>query len=154
MAVKTKPEPVKPGPKSKKTPEVQAKLIEALRDGCTNRAACAWAGISEAEFYEWQKESTEFKETCTRAGDLAEAGFTKVIQQAAEAGDWKAAESWLKRRRKGEWSERLEQTGADGGAIETRDVTDTERLERLIALSNAARIRRDGSPPDGTGGPE
>lgn len=45
--------------------------------------------------------------------------------------------------------------GKDGGPIQTEDVTattDTERLERLVALSNAARARRDGSAPSGDSG--
>lgn len=38
--------------------------------------------------------------------------------------DWRAGEAWLKRRDKSNWSERMEQTGADGEAITIRFVDD------------------------------
>lgn len=101
-------EPGKPGPKSKRTSEIQKLLCEALANGCTYRAACAFAGISESEFYEWKSENAEFAEIITRAENQAEAGFTSVLGKAAAAGDWRAALEWLKRRRKSDWSEKIE----------------------------------------------
>lgn len=121
-AAQPKPEAAKRGPKSRRTPEVEARLCEALRDGCTYRAACAFAGISESEFYEWKKESVEFAETITRAEHEAEAGFTRVLKQAAQMGDWRAAESWLKRRRRDDWADNVksEVSGEGGGALVIR----------------------------------
>ncbi len=40
----------KRGSKSKRTPQVEARLVEALKDGCSYRAACAFAGISKPSF--------------------------------------------------------------------------------------------------------
>lgn len=114
---KPKAEHLKRGPKSKRTPEIQARLIEALRDGCTRRASCGYAGISESEFYEWLSDTTEFKEAIEASENVAEAGFTRVLKEAATGGDWKAAESWLKRRRREDWGDSVKQEVSGGLAI-------------------------------------
>ncbi len=105
------------GRKTKRTPSVEGALFLALREGCTRRAACAAAGISHDTLYAWINEFPDFSDAVTRAEYQAEVGFTRVIQKAATEGDWKAAESWLKRRRKDDWSERTETTGPDGGPV-------------------------------------
>ncbi len=109
----------KVGRKTKLVPQVTDKLFEALELGATRRAACAYAGISESTLYEWIDDFPEFLESCTRAEDSAEMGFTRVIQQCAMNGDWKAAESWLKRRRRGDWSDGVDHTSSDGSMTPT-----------------------------------
>lgn len=113
------------GRPSKRNDETDRLLFESLQLGMTRHAACAVADISEVLFYEWLKDP-KFLNSCIRAENRAEAGFTNVIQAAAAAGDWKAAESWLKRRRRKDWCEMVKQelTGADGGALEIRIVED------------------------------
>lgn len=44
--------------------------------------------------------------------------------------DWRAAESWLKRRKKEDWSERQEVSGPDGGAMQV-DVQYRQMIERV-----------------------
>ena len=47
--------------------------------------------------------------------------FVQMEESVTTVGrefDWKAAESWLKRRRKEDWSERSEVTGANSGPVE------------------------------------
>lgn len=109
----------KVGRKTKLVPQVTDKLFEALKLGATRRAACAYAGISEETLYKWINDFPEFSECCTRAEDSAEMGFTKVIQECAMNGDWKAAESWLKRRRRGDWSDGVDHTSSDGSMTPT-----------------------------------
>lgn len=112
------------GRKTVWTPAVEQKLLQALREGCTRRAACAYAGIGESTLYDHLSQLPEFSESLTRAEDAAEAGFTLVIQKAAADGDWKAAESWLKRRRRTDWGDKVEQeiSGKDGGPIEVKAI--------------------------------
>ena len=50
------------------------------------------------------------------------------------------------------FTDKTEVSGKDGGPIETRDVADTERLERLLALAHAARARGGGNASPGAGG--
>lgn len=96
------------GRKTKRTPELEEKIFEQLQLGCTRRAACAVAGISEETFYCWMREIPEFSELVVAAENQAEAGFTNVIQKAAAAGDWRAAESWLKRRRRDDYGDSVD----------------------------------------------
>lgn len=134
-AVAKKP-PVALGRKSKRTPEVEAKLIEALKKGNTYRAACAYSGISESEFYEWKSECAEFMERITRAENVAEFAYVDVIQECANNGDWKAAAWWLERRRKLEYSARQEVELSGGLRVERKaeELSDDE-LATIAARS-------------------
>lgn len=125
----------KPGRKSKYTPQVTEKIFEALQCGCTRRAACASAGIGESTLNDWLNAYPEFSAACTRAEDLAEVGYTKVIQECSVNGDWKAAAWWLERRRKEEFSSRAELTGKDGGAIQVEAINQLsdDELNRKIS---------------------
>lgn len=90
--------------------EDRAKLIiKLLGDGCTRRAAYGSAGIDAATFARWLERFADFAESVTRAEAEAEALFTKTIFKAASAydADWRAAEAWLKRRRRDEWGDNL-----------------------------------------------
>ena len=82
------------------------------------------------------------------------ADWRKIIDVAiarAKSGD-REARKWLADYLMGPPVKRTELTGADGGPIETKDVsdvTDEERIARLVALLDAARARRDRQPdPD------
>jgi hypothetical protein len=97
-----------------RTPEIVSKLVEALGDGCSRRAACGYAGIGEELLEQWVGEDAEFGAVIAQAEAAAEAAYTRVLAGSARSGDWRAAESWLKRRRREEWSERQEVTGAHG----------------------------------------
>jgi len=52
------------------------------------------------------------------------------------------------------FTDKTELSGKDGGPIQTEDasISDTERIERLLALADTARKRRSGNAPDGAGG--
>ena len=128
MNPKTKQNPKGAGRNSKQTVEVEAKLTEALRDGCTRRAACAYAGISEQTLANWSADSFDFLHSLTRAENPAEAGFTRALANAAREGDWRAAESWLKRRRKDDWSEKTEtqHSGTIGVEVNASDLPDDQ----------------------------
>jgi hypothetical protein len=97
-------------------------VCSALRDGCTRSAAAGAAGVHYDTFLEWTKEFSEFSEAVMRAEAEAEKTCTVAILKAAkgtktEPGDWRAAESWLKRRRRKEWGDNVAVT-ADRRAAE------------------------------------
>lgn len=116
------------GRKTKRTPEVEAELFDALRKGNTRRAACASAGIGESTLNDWINEFPEFSAALTHAENLAETGYVNVVQLAAQNGDWKAAAWWLERRRKQEYSARIEQdiSGRLKLEVTAEDLSDDE----------------------------
>ena len=82
-------------------------LLEALRKGNTRRAACAVADVTPETFYVRLRENLTFSDDVTRAENEAEAFYAGVLKTAAP-DDWRAAESWLKRRRRDDWGDRLD----------------------------------------------
>lgn len=75
---------------TKRTPEVEKRLLDALRLGSTQRLACQYAGISEDTLARWRGQSAEFADALTRAqGELALTLLAKIEQAAAR--DWRAA---------------------------------------------------------------
>lgn len=120
------------GRKSKYTPETVKKILDALKVGATRRAASGAAGINEDTLCLWVKQYSDFSDSVTRAEDEAEARFTSILAKAANPHevmetvttegpdgtttrttikrefDWRAAESWLKRRRRFDWGDRVD----------------------------------------------
>lgn len=105
---------------TKRTPEMVEGILQALRDGCTQRDACESNGITWDTFNRWRMEDEEFRRDVSRAeSQIARFMAARLRAEAAKHdGDWRAAESWLKRRRREDWSERQEITGAAGGGLE------------------------------------
>jgi hypothetical protein len=114
-----------------------------LKHGCTRTAAAGKAGIHYDTFHEWMDSNSEFSEAVMRAEGEAEAFFTETIRLAAQGmedkpPDWRAAESWLKRRRRTEWGEN----------IAVRADTEAQRLLAELFPADAAE------DPSQTGGGE
>jgi hypothetical protein len=116
---------------TKRTNETQEKLFEALREGSTRRAACAHAGICEDTLANWLKSFSGFSDRLTREEGLAEKAMADALFRSAKTGDWRAAESWLKRRRPAEWGDKAtaEITGPGGGPMQ---IAFTESLDRVF----------------------
>jgi hypothetical protein len=135
--------------------------------GATDKELAVFFGVSEATINNWKLDYPEFLESITEGKEKADAmvaerlferamGYThpeeKIFNNQGEIvraktvkhypPDTKAATFWLKNRQKEKWSDRqkIEHTGADGGAIEYSDI---ERSKRLDAILDAARERRD-----------
>ena len=94
---------------TKYTPEIEKKICDALAEGCTRKAAYGFVGVSANTFAEWLERFPTFLTSVTCAEAEAEAKFTKSLWKAATGydSDWRAAESWLKRRRRDEWGDSL-----------------------------------------------
>ena len=113
--------------KCKLTPEVQARICDGIRLGMTYKLAAEYGGVHEASFYNWIKQATdedegiffEFFKAVTQAKTEAVATNLGYIQEAAEAGEWKAATWILERRHPDDYMKRQEQrvTGVDGADI-------------------------------------
>jgi transposase len=134
----------KGGRPSKRTPEREEKIIEALRAGNTKRAAAAAGGVGASTLFAWIAEFPEFKDAIERAEADAERAMVARVRDAAESGIWTAAAWWLERRRPGDFARRekveskVELSGPDGGPIETvAGLSDHEKR----ALRDAIRER-------------
>lgn len=99
------------GRPTKCTPEVVELVCEALALGVSWAAAAAHAGLDEATLTLWKQRGNEGEEPfftflteATRARDAAEVRMARIVIQAAEDGDAKAAQWWLERRRSDSWS--------------------------------------------------
>lgn len=97
---------------TKLTPEVQERIVSAIRAGCFAETAAEYAGISASTFYEWMERGRraeagykEFFEAVQQA--LAEAEVVHVgrVSKAAHEGDWRASAWWLSRRCRDRWAQ-------------------------------------------------
>lgn len=121
------------GRPSKFTPEVRKRILDALRIGATRQDAALASGVSVSLFMEWldngRKQKTgafvEFLESVEQAEGEARLKFTAVIARAANDGDWRAAESYLKRRDRASWGDNQDVTSG-GGPLVLRVVYDDE----------------------------
>jgi len=68
---------------TKRTPETEKKLLDALRGGNTRRAACIYAGISETTFATWLERFSDFRELVTHAEAQVEVRNVAILQKAA-----------------------------------------------------------------------
>jgi hypothetical protein len=107
------------GRKTKRTPEVEKIIIDALSIGLSIEDACDYARITTTTFHAWRNQFPDFSDSCKRAETLlivrSAARLSKEVNN--QDGDWKSAIEVLKRRRRNEWSDRTEVTGKDGGDI-------------------------------------
>jgi hypothetical protein len=118
---------------TKRTPETEAKILNALRVGASRKDAADAAGVDYSNFLRWTEQFREFREAVTRAeGEVAARMTARLYQEATkDGGDWKASLEWLKRRRRDDW----------GDSVSFRKMTDDE----LIAYV-AGGVGGDGAP--------
>lgn len=132
------------GRPSKCTPERCGAILQALRNGCTRTAAASVGGVDLESLRRWMARSAEFRAEVTHAEAEAERVFTeamrkaavphtitvrttttnadgsvKVVEEQRAEFDWRAAEAWLKRRRRAEWGDNQDVTsgGQPIGAV-------------------------------------
>ena len=99
------------GRPSKLTPEIQAKLIQAIRAGSHLITACRLVGVDYSSFRRWmikgEKQSTgRFREFC-EAVRVCEAELEirlVATWRQATVDDWRAASEFLSRRYPDRWS--------------------------------------------------
>jgi hypothetical protein len=127
-----------PQPHTKFTPASREKFLSALKAGMTRNGAAGIIGVHVCQIARWCAKDANFANDCAIAEQEAEARMTAAIVKAAPK-DWRAAESWLKRRRPEEWGDRLTLLKAAAEAVKNADESD------LLALL--------GYEPAGTGDP-
>lgn len=113
-----------------------------LRAGCTRTASVASAGIDYKTFQAWMRRYSRFSSDVQKAEAEAENAMAKEIQSAAKLGDWRAAESWLKRRRRDDW----------GDSLNLTKLTDADLFSEAAKILD--RAGAGGSGGTGAAGPD
>lgn len=94
------------------TSEVVIKLEQAFAIDATVEEACSYAEISRNTFYEYLKKNPEFQD---RIDDLRNRPILKARQTIVKSLDNPQQAQWyLERKKKREFAQRNEHTGADG----------------------------------------
>ena len=122
---------------SKRSPEREQVILNALRLGNTRTAAAAYAEVDRVNLWRWIEDDATFRNAVEKAEADAEARFVGQIVKAAHDGTWTAAAWWLERRRREHYGkqERVEVTGADGGPVRFIDsLDDHEKLALREAI--------------------
>lgn len=97
------------------TPETVNKLEEVFAIGGTDEEACFYANISKQTLYDYQDKHPEYID---RKEQLKQKPFLKARQTIVKALDNpQYAFEYMKRKKKEEWSERAELTGANGTSL-------------------------------------
>jgi len=109
-----------------RTPEVRARLCEALRLGANYTDAFRAAGLAKSTFYAWVEDDPTLLDDVESARAYHRLMALRRIERAAKRGDWKAASYLLDRHSK----------------LDPRDAPNTEELrlaaERGITATDAA----------------
>ena len=93
-----------------KEPKIRARLIEALKDGCTHKLSCQYAGVHVSRFYAWMSRGREddkgiykdFHDDVKLAEAEGAIENLKTIKAASKT-DWRAS-AWLLERRHPEYT--------------------------------------------------
>jgi hypothetical protein len=87
---------------TKRTPQLEAAILAALRAGATRTAAAESNGVPRETLSRWMARFVTFRHAVLQAEAQAEIRATITLRQAGET-DWKAALAWLERRRHDDW---------------------------------------------------
>lgn len=134
---------------NKLTPDVQDRVIQAIKMGNYQETAAAYAGISQSTFYHWMDRGrnepgsiySEFLEAVEKAKADSEVRDVALIEKAATDGSWQAAAWKLERKFPQKWGRvtRTEITGAEGKPISVEVDAKTE-LKRLLGLADDSDV--------------
>jgi hypothetical protein len=115
------------------TQKTLRRLLNALADGLTQRQACVAAGISEASLYKYKSSFPDIDALIETAREKSRQKALSVIKKAGEAGDWRAAESFLKLAFKSDYNPRQAHSGTTiNTTVNTAVVCDEETLAKMI----------------------
>jgi hypothetical protein len=103
------------------TQDVVNKLEQAFSLGASDLEACFYAGISKPTLYKYQDENPEFIDRKKALKEKLVLKARSVVADALENKDKQTAQWYLERRKKDEFSTKVENehTGKDGKPIET-----------------------------------
>jgi transposase len=145
------------GRKTKLTPEVQAKIVQALGVGTTREHACQFAGIDHSSLYNWIKKGeagrspyVEFVEALKNAEGQAVVGWMALIDSAARSGNWQAAAWKLERRYPKDYGRQVVRDEGEAAPMPDIHVHLHTARERLEARLNHLHVRHIEDAPHDT----
>lgn len=100
------------------TPETIAKLEQAWSIGCSDLEACVFADIGKTTLYNYQNTHPEFVERKEILKERLVLKARTVIADALNNKDENTAKWYLERKKRQEFSTRIENTGADGEPLQ------------------------------------
>lgn len=125
---------------TKRTPDREARLLDALRAGNTRKAACQYAGVAQDAFNRWLVRFADFADVVKKAEADAEVRHVANIAKASQDGVWQASAWWLERRRPDDYGRRdrveftlrreAERLGAELGLDPEELIAEAERITR------------------------
>ena len=113
------------------TPEKILLLEQAFSLGCSDLEACLHADIGKTTLYNFQQKHPEFAERKAMLKDKLVLKARTVIADALNKKDKETAKWYLEKKKKDEFGNRTEITGADGGSISFSQDVDIEKLKQL-----------------------
>lgn len=103
---------------SKKTPEVEQAIIDAVRNGAYAKHAALAAGIAEPTLYAWQAEDEEFARAIAQAAaDRTNASIRAIVDHGER--NWQAHAWLLERTRPADFREQKLQEHAGSLSLES-----------------------------------
>jgi hypothetical protein len=118
-------------------------ILNALRTGCTRRAAAAVGGIHRDTLLEWMTRDPAFSGSVERAEGEAEATFTAIVARAAVTS-WQASAWWLERRKYMDYARRDKIEMTVDLHKETERLAAEQGLDPAEVLAEAEAIMRAG----------
>ena len=110
MTKKKLPEELeKRGRKTVMTPEIINKLEQAFSMGCSDLEACLFADIGKTTLYNYQNENPEFVERKEKLKEKLVLKARTVIAESLNKQDENTAKWYLERKKKEEFSTKVEQ---------------------------------------------
>ena len=129
---------------TKRSPQREQAILNALRLGNTRRAAAAYAEVSHETFYRWLAD-LPFRDAVEKAEADAETRFLGQVAKAAADGTWQAAAWWLERRRNGDYARHDKLDMAVDLRREVERVAAARGLDADDVMAEAEAIIRGGS---------
>jgi len=100
------------------------KILEPyFKLGCNVAKACSYAGIPRTTVQTWIENNEELRLKVTSWQNEMSAKARRLWNKAMDEGQVNSATEWLKRKEKDEFSERTEQTGANGEPIVVKTIS-------------------------------
>ena len=103
--------------RSKRTPEKEQVLLNALRERPSFAAAARKARIAKSTFIKWRKDDPAFAEACNAAREEGLDALEDAMFERGMEDDTTAAIFMLKSWRPSRYRERIEHTGENGGPL-------------------------------------
>ena len=98
---------------SKLTPEIEKKILDAIRIGNYYEAACAYAGINIRTFYRWMEngekaKSGKYCQFCHAVKQAEGDAEARIVAQwtSKTPEDWRAAQAFLEHRYPERWGKK------------------------------------------------